>query len=998
MADVKILLVEDENIEAMDIKLTLESFGYEVPYIASSSEEAVEKVLAIMPDLILMDILLKGETDGIETFSKIKDLNIPVIYLTAHSEESTIERAKLTDPYGYIIKPYDRTELKYAIELAIYKNKLKNKLKDNEIKYRTLFNQAADGILLIEGDKFIECNDRALEIYGISREQLIGKTPYTVFSPEKQPNNEISKDKAIRYINKALDGHPQHFEWEHLQYDGTKIYTEISLNRLKIKGQYLLQAIVRDITERKKAEIKCLESEEFLENIIENIPNTIFIKSADKLKFEMVNKAAEDLFGHSREKLIGKTDYDIFTKDQADFFTQKDREVLQNKKLLDIPEENIETKNLGQKILHTKKIPIFNKKGIPQYLLGISEDITELKQTENALKVSETNYRELVDNSLVGIYKTNLNGDILFINDAMVKMFHYGGINDLKGNNIKTLYNNPKDRLQFLRKLEEKGHITDYKLETVDKKGQTVNVVVSALLKDDVISGMFMDITEQKRSEKAIIESEGLLRGLFDNMPSGISIYEVQNDGSYGSDYIIKEFNVASQKIEGMTREDVIGKSLKDIRPEIDEYGLIPIFKAVWETGKPVQYPSKIYVDEKFANYYENFVFKAPTGEIVAIYGDVTKQENAKEALKKQTAEKVHANILLEAEIKERKKKDKIIQDNVRRLNIALESADMGAWDLDLVNDTTIRTLDHDKIFGYDTLLPEWGTKIFLEHILSEDREYVQQRFEKSYDNKKLFFQCRIIRADKEIRWIEVYGNVYNDEKDVPIRILGVISDITERKDAENYLLRAIDEKEMLLREIHHRVKNNMQIISSFLSLQSSQVFDKRDSSLFTNVQDRVKSMALIHDNLYQSEDISSIQIKEYILALTSQLFATYSTLSKNIKLITDIMDITLNMETAIPLGLIISEMVTNSLKHAFPNSKGKISISLHTKDEETELIVNDNGIGVPRGFDIQKPKNLGLQLLKTLVEQLEGTIKLDLSNGTEFKIKFKELKYKERI
>jgi CheY-like chemotaxis protein len=119
MVDVKILLVDDENIEAMDIKQTLKSFGYEIPYVASSGEEAVEKALEIMPDLILMDIILKGDSDGIEAVSKIKNCNIPVIYLTAHSEESTIERAKLTEPYGYIIKPYDRTELKYAIILEL---------------------------------------------------------------------------------------------------------------------------------------------------------------------------------------------------------------------------------------------------------------------------------------------------------------------------------------------------------------------------------------------------------------------------------------------------------------------------------------------------------------------------------------------------------------------------------------------------------------------------------------------------------------------------------------------------------------------------------------------------------------------------------------------------------------------------------------------------------------------------------------------------------------
>ena len=305
MADVKILLVEDESIEAMDIKLTLESFGYEVPYVASSGEEIVEKALEIMPDLILMDIVLKGDTDGIDVASKIKNLNIPIIYLTAHSEESTIERAKLTEPDGYIIKPYDRTELKYAIELAIYKKKLKNKLKDSETKYRTLFNQAADGILLMEENKFLECNDRALEIYGTNREQLIGKTPYLLFSAEVQPNKEISEDMVIRYINKALDGYPQHFEWEHLQYDGTQIYTEISLNRLKIKGQYLLQAIVRDITDRKQAENELEKSynrEQYLADIIRNATLSIATGYPDG-RLGFVNNAFEKLTGYSEEEL-----------------------------------------------------------------------------------------------------------------------------------------------------------------------------------------------------------------------------------------------------------------------------------------------------------------------------------------------------------------------------------------------------------------------------------------------------------------------------------------------------------------------------------------------------------------------------------------------------------------------------------------------------------------------------------------------------------------------
>jgi CheY-like chemotaxis protein len=151
MADVNILLVEDESIEALDIKHTLESFGYKVPYIASRGEEAVEKVLDIMPDLVLIDIVLKGDYNGIKVASEIKKLNIPFIYLTAHSEEATVHEAKLTEPYGFIIKPYDPLELKYIIDITLYKKSVEKvrdgaeklrKKAENELKLASLYNRS----------------------------------------------------------------------------------------------------------------------------------------------------------------------------------------------------------------------------------------------------------------------------------------------------------------------------------------------------------------------------------------------------------------------------------------------------------------------------------------------------------------------------------------------------------------------------------------------------------------------------------------------------------------------------------------------------------------------------------------------------------------------------------------------------------------------------------------------------------------------------------------
>ena len=339
MTDVKILLIEDENIEAMDIKQTLESFGYEVPYVASSGEEAVDKALEIIPDLILMDIVIKGDTEGIESIIlRFKDLNIPFIYLTTHSEKSKIEKAKITEPSGYIIKPYDRNELKYAIELAIYKNQMNKELK---------------------------------EIY----------------------------------------------------------------NR-----------------------------EQYLADIIRNATVSIGTGYPDG-RLGFVNKAFEKLTGYSEEEL---------------------KTIKWNQELTPEKWKLIEQNFLDELELSKKSV---------QY---------------------EKEYRKK-DGSIVPI-------------EIVV---------------------NPH--------LDSKGNIDHY-------------------------FTFITDITERNKIQNDLKASEGLLRGLFDNMPSGMSVYKVNNDGSKGSDYIIQEFNKYSQRIEGMKRKEVIGKSLYDIRPKIDEYGLIPIFKKVWET------------------------------------------------------------------------------------------------------------------------------------------------------------------------------------------------------------------------------------------------------------------------------------------------------------------------------------------------------------------------------------------------------------------------------
>ncbi len=223
-----------------------------------------------------------------------------------------------------------------------------------------------------------------------------------------------------------------------------------------------------------------------------------------------------------------------------------------------------------------------------------------------------------------------------------------------------------------------------------------------------------------------------------------------------------------------------------------------------------------------------------------------------------------------------------------------------------------------------------------------------------------------------------------------------IAHNITQRKEMEDQLKKTLKEKEMLIKEIHHRVKNNLTIISSLLSLQSRYIQDENALEMFRKSQNRAKSMALIHEKLYASQDLKRINFKEYMESLASDLYHTYTEDIRLIKLIMDLDDIMLDVETSIPLGLILNELLTNSLRHAFPDGKsGEIHIELHsTEEDEFKLIISDNGIGFPENLDFKNTESLGMRLVNNLTEQISGEIELDRTVETKFIITFKDVEF----
>lgn len=522
--------------------------------------------------------------------------------------------------------------------------KTEETLIESENRYQVLFDNAVEGIFIMRGDHFVDCNKKAMEIYGVTKEDIIAETPYSKFSPENQPDGQSSKDKAKKIIDEALKGNPQHFEWEHQRLDGTKFFAEISLNRLKIGDEYLLQAIINDITGKKELE-EDLKWKYALESVLSDV-YPVLISSSSTL-----------------------------------------------------------------------------------------EDVSQLL-LEKALEITDS-----------------LDGYV---------------------------------------------------------------AIIDAKTKEMVM------LNPTKMMEECKI---GTLENFRNRFPPG-------GDGIYPS---------------------LWGKSLN--------------------TGKGF-YTNEPKKDESSTGI--------PDGHI---------------ALNRF----ISVPAFLNSEI-------------LGQIALGNSTRDYGPKDLEA-----------------------------LERIAKFYAMAIQR-----------------LRANEEI-------------------------------------IKSLEDKKLLLREIHHRVKNNLQIISSLLNLQADEANDSQTEEFCRLSQDRIRAMALIHEKLYKSHDINQIDLHSYITSLIESLFISYDVSSSlNLKLKID--NIKLNLDTAIPCGLIFNELLTNTIKYAFPNNPGNLLIECTENNHEFTLIVCDDGVGLPSDINIDSPRTLGLKIVKSLTDQIDGTIELDRSQGTKFIIKFHELHYIKRI
>jgi PAS domain S-box-containing protein len=499
-----------------------------------------------------------------------------------------------------------------------------------------------------------------------------------------------------------------------------------------------------------------------------------------------------------------------------------------------------------------------------------------------------------------------------------------------------------------------------FEIPEVNRKGWASHASTALRNDEGKIIGVIAtvrDITERKQAEDKLSNLKEFYLHILENVEEGIWVTN--------SDDVMIYFNPGMEKIAGIKSDDALGlKVTTDFAEETIQHFIQSYYNAK-ETLKAQQYEARVTTPE----------------------GRVTMQTGY--LIPRRKNEKYDGMICTIQDITERKQAENNLLKNQYYLSKAQEIGVIGTWELDIKENILNWTEENYRIFGIP-LGTEMNFELFLNCVHPDDRNYVNKKWSAGLNKEPFDIEHRLIVED-EIKWVREKADINFDSEDNPIMAIGFTQDITNFKKTEEQIKASLIEKETLLHEVHHRVKNNMQVINSLLKLQSNTIENDQIKEILNASQSRVYAMSAVHETLHGSEILSEIDLKDYLSKVTTSIFQTYSVNPGKVKLNSDIEETPISLNQAYPLGLITNELISNSLKYAFPeNKKGEITVSLKKLDKEFELIIMDDGVGMPDDFDWKNSSTLGFKLVRTLVEnQLDGSIDKESKKGTKFIIKF---------
>ena len=866
-----------------------------------------------------------------------------------------------------------------------YRKKIQNELVTQSTKYEAIFNNTSHLIWTV---------NRELKITSFNQNYY--NYVKTIFNHELKIGQHISdvgklsKNNLLPFwINKYTTffknkhNTVEYFEINNTNLKGKTHYREIFLHPIRSGDGKIdeIAVIAHDTTERRLSEQKIIEQSAKLKAIFESGKQLIW--TVDKhYFFTSFNQNFSDAM-YNMYKVRPTLDKKVYRpqktkegKEYHNWWIEKYNDVFKSGHGIEFTTEQLDThknKIFRQIFLH----PISNN-NIIEEVSCISNDVTELKHLQNESINQAAKLTSIFENSSHLIWTINKDFKATSFNKNFSKYFK---INNSKEPLLNTQLHKllPKNKqaeyksywYSFYKKVFD-GNSLKLERKQLEPSGELnykeiyLNPVRNENNEITEIACLASDITENKKFEQQILDQSAKLKAIFE---SGDHLIWTVNKKFELTSYNKNYFNLIKNNLQ---------------RKKLEDNKIISVFDTIQNKDKKAFWTDKynlVLKGKPHVFVHKSIINNEDTYREVYLYPIFLNNEV------------VEVSVIAQ-NITERIKNENKILEQSAKLKAIFESGEQLMWTITKDYKFTSLNKNYAKaVFDLYGFYPEVGKTIrdIEKNKTSNFQSVWDEKYASAFAGKQVELSTERIKRDGTKVFRQYYLYPIKNVNNEVVEVSGIGFDITENKINEEKINQSLKEKEILLKEVHHRVKNNMQVISSILNLQSSYVNDVYALNLLKECQNRIKSMAFIHESLYQSKNFESVNFSDYVSTLAKNLVHTYSVNTQKIKLILTLDKLFLNLDTSIPCGLIINEIISNSLKYAFPNNRdGIIFVTLKVNKQKVLIQAGDNGIGISPKIDLKQTKTLGLQLVDTLVEQINGTITLDRNNGTRFNIEFK--------
>jgi len=840
--------------------------------------------------------------------------------------------------------------------------------------YRQLADRARDGILLVRKGIVEYANQAALNLLGAS--STTGRPLLELLQDEdKKPVASLISGLAgeqeagpLNIRSHAMHGHsiqlfargPRHMGESVVQVSLRDVEGEQATLRdqLRAKMAEEVNEILRtEIAGHRRTQEALRQSRRFARSLIDSsLDMIIAVDKEDRIS--EFNPAAMIKFGFEAEEVLGKHTGMLYADKEE--YARIEQELVQHGAFAGDVRNLTRTGEEFTCFLAASRL--YDEDGHLLGSMGVSRDITRERADKEALRSSEERYRDLFENATDLIQSVDPEGRFLYVNKAHMNTLGYS---EQELREITLLDMVEPDVVERMRQWLRGGPLPDdmdpWRMVFIAKDGRKLMMAGSSTFRFEkgrpvAVRSIFRDITAEHAAEVKLRQHAAKEKALFDT--SEHMFWTV--DGRTALTSFNKGYSEMIQRLYGRTPHLTSGSS----KPK--ELFAPTAYHRFWEekyaevfAGKPVRFETDLL--DINGERVCNEVFISPVfddkGQVVEAFGIGHEVTAVKE-----TEEKV--------------------QEQEARLKAIFESsANTMIWTLGRGAVLTSANEHFQAVMlqrlGMPCKLGDQVMAELLSHASDDMGDRVMRKIKEAFAGSPQQFEIGLNRKDGGLFWVQCFVNPIVVEGDVE-EVSCLAYDITERKEAEGAMLENLREKEVLLKEVHHRVKNNLQIISSIFNLQKDHVGgDARSLALLHEGQNRIRSMAFIHESLYQSKSFSQVDMGNYIGGLGRNLMMSYS-LTGRVRLETKLEKVLLDLDRAIPCGLILNELISNALKHGYPaTEEGVVTIELGADEDNVRIAITDDGKGLPMDFRPEHSSGLGMELVNMLVDQLDGKLQL---------------------